>query len=126
MREQRKWFKNLRIHHTEISTATVFLEQQWQLKSTTESNRARLEMQTESFNLNPEESLRISKYNSQTSGTISKTFKEVDVSWKATLQLILEELGLEADELQDSSAFTDLGVDSLFQLILLGRMREQF
>lgn len=125
IREQRKWFKNLRIHHTEISTATDFLEQQWQFKSTTQSKSAGFDMQAMSFNLSPKESLKILEQ-SEVAGTASKAFKEIDLNWAATIELIIEESGLKADELQDGSSFADLGLDSLFQLRLLDRMREHF
>jgi acyl carrier protein len=45
--------------------------------------------------------------------------------WTGALQILVEELGIEPEDLQDSAVFTDLGLDSLLLISVLNRMRSE-
>jgi len=103
MREQRKWYKNLRIHHTELSTVVSVLEQQWQLKSAMQAKKAKI-------STSPKENWK------------PDGFTQI---WTGALQILVEELEVEPEDLQDSAVFTDLGLDSLLLMSVLSRMRDE-
>ena len=112
MREQRKWFKNLSIYHTESSIVFGVLEQQSQLKNALQSKRAKAEITKGDEELGNQKAQLPSELPKVSSDT-----------WNIALRILVEELGVEPEDLEDSSVLTDVGLDSLLLMAILARMR---
>jgi acyl carrier protein len=104
MREQRKWYKNLKIHHTELSTVVNVLEQQWQIKNAMQAKKAQID---------------------RSSTASLSELDHLDQIWTGALQILMEELGVEAEDLEDSAIFTDLGLESSLLVSAISRMRQE-
>jgi acyl carrier protein len=124
MREERKWFKNLRIHLTDLSSATSILDEQWGAES--RPKRAKSEMPTTT--LRPNQDFREMEFNPkrlrQSLLSIPNTSSLTNGMWGILRKIIIEEVGLEEEDLEDDPDFASLGIDSLMSLRILGRLRE--
>lgn len=120
MREERKLFKNVRIHLTDLSSATSILDEQWGAK--TQPKRAKFAMPTTI--LRPNREFREMEFNprrlQQSLLSIPKTPTPTNGTWDIVRKIITEETGLEDDDLD----FDSVGIDSLMSLTILGRLQK--
>ncbi|KAK4994992.1 hypothetical protein LTR66_005096 [Elasticomyces elasticus] len=126
IRSERKWFKNMRVHLTDMSEAMAVLRDHPQRPAAGRNKRAK------SSDLIVEETVISSAMGSQRTPSLS--VDEVVVAdspdqcpkdfWPAATRIICEELGVEAIELENASEWDQLCIDSLMHLVILSRLRE--
>ena len=107
IREERKWYKNLRIHLTDLSSATSILD--IQRGAEVQPIRAKLAMPTTT--LRPDQEFR-------------ETPTPANSMWDIARKIILEEFGMEEGDLEHCIDFDSLGMDSLMSLTIAARLRE--
>jgi len=126
MREERKWFKNLRIHLTDLSSATSILDEPWGAE--TRSKRAKFAMPTKT--LRPNQDFREMESNPrprrQSLLSVPCTSMPTNDMWDIVRKVIIEEAGLEETDLEDDLDFPSMGIDSLIMFGILDRLRKHF
>lgn len=107
IREERKWYKNLRIHSTDDSSVISILDEQ--RGAEIQLMRAKRAMPTTRLRPNQE---------------LVETQTPTNSVWNIVRKIIIEEAGLEEGDLGDYVDFDSVGIDSLMSLNILGRLRE--
>jgi len=104
IRAERKLYKNIRFHLTDLSDAMAFVE------SCAQPPRAVQQAGSEGTGRFASEGPKDSK----------------DEMFQRVLEVIALECGIYANDFQDSTCWKDVGIDSLMSLVIADKMREAF
>ncbi|KAL5329642.1 hypothetical protein ACEPPN_003157 [Leptodophora sp. 'Broadleaf-Isolate-01'] len=126
IREERKWFKNVRVFLTDLSVADRILEHQKIFKvltgiSSVTSTITTLGDQTAHGSL----TLATTKWYPQTNTGPSQVVG--DEIWSHLMAILLEEMGLQElpEDFGEDERFYEIGMDSLMALFISARFREE-
>ncbi|KAH8821955.1 hypothetical protein F5884DRAFT_769555 [Xylogone sp. PMI_703] len=120
IREDRKWFKNLRIYPSDLSTATSALEQLRQLRDILPLKRAKVDIQGDIYSSSSTNN-KVSSCKARKS-TMSANMASI---WKSVSKIVMEELKVKPEDFQDESLLTDFGMDSLDALSIAVLLEEE-